>query len=195
MKLSEATELDLIALYQERGIRLEGNILKTIEPQSEAFKEYISEALLKDEDVRKKRLDITKQVQDQNRELLDKAKLLEEKSAVNDNLMDDLKNALAEASKAKEDALNDLDLMQKKSQFELIGNIVKVALWIIMGVGITTTLLYAIALFYVGDSTDTTLLGNTWSNLFGILLTNSFSIIGTIMGVKYATDERSKKDE
>lgn len=33
-------------------------------------------------------------------------------------------------------------------------------------------------------------------DLFGILLTNSFSIIGTIMGVKYATDDKSsKKDE
>ena len=36
---------------------------------------------------------------------------------------------------------------------------------------------------------DTTILGNAWSNLFGILLTNSFSIIGTIMGVKYATEK------
>ena len=36
---------------------------------------------------------------------------------------------------------------------------------------------------------DTTLLGNAWSNMFGILLTNSFSIIGTIMGVKYATEK------
>jgi len=62
-----------------------------------------------------------------------------------------------------------------------------------MGVGVTTTLLYAIALFTGG--TDTTLLGNTWSNLFGILLTNSFSIIGTIMGVKYASDSAKKEDK
>ena len=31
------------------------------------------------------------------------------------------------------------------------------------------------------------------SNLFGILLTNSFSIIGTIMGVKYASDNKEKE--
>lgn len=39
-------------------------------------------------------------------------------------------------------------------------------------------------------STNTVLLGSTWSNMFSILLTNSFSIIGTIMGVKYASEER-----
>jgi hypothetical protein len=38
---------------------------------------------------------------------------------------------------------------------------------------------------------DTTLLGNAWTNMFGILLTNSFSIIGTIMGVKYATESKN----
>lgn len=42
---------------------------------------------------------------------------------------------------------------------------------------------------------DTTLLGNTWSNMFGILLTNSFSIIGTIMGVKYASEGSGKIDK
>jgi len=107
--------------------------------------------------------------------------------------MIELKDALTQAEGAKEEALNDLDLMQKKTQFELIGNIVTVALWIIMGVGITTTALYGIALFT--GSVDTTLLGNTWSNLFGILLTNSFSIIGTIMGVKYASESSKKEDK
>jgi len=33
---------------------------------------------------------------------------------------------------------------------------------------------------------DAKIIESTWSNLFGILLTNSFSIIGTIMGVKHA---------
>ena len=34
---------------------------------------------------------------------------------------------------------------------------------------------------------DTQIIGSTWSNMFGILLTNSFSIVGTILGVKYGT--------
>jgi hypothetical protein len=41
---------------------------------------------------------------------------------------------------------------------------------------------------------DTVLLGSTWSNMFSILLTNSFSIIGTIMGVKYASEKSEKTD-
>jgi len=106
--------------------------------------------------------------------------------------MIDLKEAVEKAESAKKAAENDLDLVQKKTQFELIGNIVNVALYTIMGVGIITTALYAAALFW-GGSQDTTLLGNTWSNLFGILLTNSFSIIGTIMGVKYAAEKSEKE--
>jgi hypothetical protein len=33
-------------------------------------------------------------------------------------------------------------------------------------------------------------IGPAWSNMFGILLTNAFSIVGTIMGVKYATKDK-----
>jgi uncharacterized protein YhaN len=96
--------------------------------------------------------------------------------------------AKKEAENAKQEAINDLELMQKKTQFELIGTIVKVALWVILGVGITTTLIYVVALF---SEVDTTVIGSTWSNIIGILLTNAFSIIGTIMGVKYASKEKN----
>ena len=91
------------------------------------------------------------------------------------------------AEDAKDAALDDLEIVQKKSQFELMGTIVKVALYVIMGVGITTTLMYAIALT---SGADTQIIGSTWSNMFGILLTNAFSIVGTIMGVKYASEKK-----
>ena len=55
---------------------------------------------------------------------------------------------------------------------------------IIIGVGITTTGLYLVAIL-TGKETD--VIGSTWSNMFGMLLTSSFSIVGTIMGVKYAS--------
>ena len=184
MNLPRLIEEELISLAEDKGVMLEGNILKLIVSDQEDFQEYIIKAKENDKSNRKKRLDITKQIQKQNKELENKAK-------ENDELMLELKEALQSAEKAKEEAVNDLDFLQKRTQFELIGSIVRVALWIIMGVGITTTVLYAIALFT--HSVDTTLLGNTWSNLFGILLTNSFSIIGTIMGVKYASE--SKKEE
>jgi hypothetical protein len=93
-----------------------------------------------------------------------------------------------EAEKAKEKALEDLDLMQKRSQFELIGTIVRVALVIIIGVGIVTTIMYGLAML---SGQDTQIIGSTWSNMFGILLTNAFSIVGTIMGVKYASEKDS----
>ena len=103
-------------------------------------------------------------------------------------------SARVEAEKARQEAQNakiaaesDLDLIQKKSQFELIGTIVRVALWVILGVGVVTTGMYLIAL---STGLDTIVIGSTWSNIIGILLTNAFSIVGTIMGVKYASEKK-----
>jgi hypothetical protein len=91
-----------------------------------------------------------------------------------------------EAEAAKQNAENDLDLLQKRNQTELISTIVKVALYVIVGVGIITTGVYVFTLI-VGK--DTQVISAAWSNIFGILLTNAFSIIGTIMGIKYATNQ------
>jgi PAS domain S-box-containing protein len=98
-----------------------------------------------------------------------------------------LKNAI---ELEKDAALNDLDVMMKKSQSELIKVIVKVALSVIIGVGVITTILYWMAIVM---SKDTQIIGSTWSNMFSVLLTNAFSIVGTIMGIKYATQEGSKE--
>jgi len=100
--------------------------------------------------------------------------------------LDEAEEAKAVAEKAKAAAENDLDLLQKKSQFELIGSIVKVSLIVILSVGVVTTGMYIIAMF---TDKDTQIISSTWSNMFGILLTNAFSIIGTIMGVKYASEK------
>jgi hypothetical protein len=195
MKLTKETEQGFINLLEERGVQLEGNIVKLLEPQSDSFKEYIENAIKADKEARRQRLKITRQVQQQNKDLENKTILLEEKAAENESLMQEIKQALVKAEEAQKHALEDLDLLQRKTQFELIGNIVKVALWVIMAVGITTTILYIVALFAKGSGPDTTLIGNTWSNLLGILLTNSFSIIGTIMGVKYASESGSDKQK
>ena len=87
-------------------------------------------------------------------------------------------------------ALNDLDVMIKKSQSELIKVIVKCALAVIIGVGIVTTILYWVAIV---TNKETQIIGSTWSNMFSVLLTNAFSIVGTIMGIKYATQENNNK--
>ncbi len=181
MEISQQTRDLLLKLSKEKKVYLEGNLLKVLKAKKEdtEFAEYLGFCKERDKEARKKRLEVTKQVQSQNKEL-------EAAAEENESLLIDLQNAVKEAEQLRDEAVEDLDLLQKRTQFELIGLIVKVALVIIIGVGVTTTLMYTIALL---ANKDTTILGNAWSNLFGILLTNSFSIIGTIMGVKYATEK------
>ena len=89
----------------------------------------------------------------------------------------------------KNAALNDLDVIIKKGQSELIKVIVKCALAVIIGVGVVTTMLYWMAMV---TGKETQIIGSTWSNMFSVLLTNAFSIVGTIMGIKYATQDNDK---
>jgi hypothetical protein len=109
------------------------------------------------------------------------------------NLQAELENSnkLKEAIEIEKDAaLNDLDASIKKSQNELIKVIVKSALFVIMSVGFITTLMYSFAIL---SNKDTQIIGSTWSNMFSVLLTNAFSIVGTIMGIKYATSDNQPK--
>ena len=192
MVVGKVTRDGLLELSKKK-IYLEGNILKILQAEDGdvEFQNYLKECIVRDTTSRKKRLEVTKQVQQQNKEL----EIAANKAA---SLMEELKVALDEsevlrnqAEQAKDKALDDLDIMQKKTQFELIGTIVKVALFVIIGVGVITSIMYGIALM-VGQ--DTQIIGSTWSNMFGILLTNAFSIVGTIMGVKYATDNGGTKE-
>ncbi len=196
MKVDKSIRNWLLDVQKAKKITLEGNILKLLEADEndEAFLKYIKDALEKDKESRRRRLDITKQVQEQNKNLLasqeENERMNEElKAALNIAEEEKIKAeaAKAEAVIAKDAALNDLDIAQKRSQFELIGTIVRVALYVIIGVGFTTTAMYVVALV---TKSDTQIIGSTWSNMFGILLTNAFSIVGTIMGVKYASEKK-----
>ncbi len=198
MELTKTDRDLLLKLSKEKKIFLEGNIVKVIKAAEgdKEFKDYLEECRKRDTTARRKRLQVTKQVQEQNKEL-------ESANDENVKLMEELKDSLDETSKlkdaaeqarevaeqAKDEALEDLEVMQKKTQFELISIIVRLALAVIVGVGVTTSALYAFVL-YMGY--DSKIIESTWSNLFGILLTNSFSIVGTIMGVKYATENKDK---
>lgn len=225
MKFNKEIKKQLIDLYKEKNISLEGNIIKVIEGDDPEFAQYLKDAGEKDKEARRKRLEITKKIQTQNSDLLqldaenkrimdelsetlknveesknqieeqntELIKWREENERINEELLQEMKKseeARIAAEKAKENAENDLDLLQKKTQFELIGTIVKVALFVILGVGVITTALYMVAMF---TGKDTQIIGSTWSNMFGILLTNAFSIIGTIMGVKYASESRGEE--
>jgi len=223
IKLDKNTKSQLIDLYKTKRIGLEGNILKVIDSEGdEEFASYVKDSIDRDNDSRRKRLDITKQVQSQNIDLVkwkeENVKIqleLKESLEKTENSMremeflkeeaefarleaermkEEAENARHEAESARHEAENakkvaegDLELIQKKTQFELIGTIVKVALWVILGVGGVTTVMYLVAL---STGLDTTVIGSTWSNIIGILLTNAFSIVGTIMGVKYASEKK-----
>lgn len=192
MKVDKIVRDCLLEIQKKKRVTLEGNILKLIEAEEgdEEFKSYLQVSLDKDKDSRRKRLEVTKQVQERNKELLASE---EENIRVNEELktaLQEAEDAKMEALAAKDIALSDLDIIQKKSQTELISTIVKVALLVILSVGAITTVMYAIAMM---TGKDTQIIGSTWSNMFGILLTNAFSIVGTIMGVKYAS-EKDKKE-
>jgi Fe2+ transport system protein B len=224
MKIQKSTRDILLEIAKHKRVYVEGNFLKLIEPEEgdEEFEEYLELCKEKDSTSRRKRLEVTKQVQKQNSELeraqkenkrvnrqLEKAlneaiysaeqskKSKEEAETAKEELevalqlaeqsKEEAHKLKAEAEHAKEVAETDLSLLQKKTQTELMGNIVRVALWVIMGVGLLTTALYV---FVMVRGLDAKIIESTWSNLFGILLTNSFSIIGTIMGVKHATKDK-----
>jgi Fe2+ transport system protein B len=201
IKFSANTKKQLLDLYKAKNIKT---------------------CIDKDKESRKKRLDITKQIQNKNTELenlnTENTRILEELQITLDNvenskqqiecqnnellvwkeeneriqneLQEEMKrteSARQEAEDAKANALTDLDLLQKKTQTELMGNIVKVALGVIVFVAVITTSMYVFSIV-MGKEVNT--IGPAWSNMFGILLTNAFSIVGTIMGVKYATKDK-----
>jgi hypothetical protein len=222
ISFNKQTKQQLILLCKTRNICLEGNIIRVVDYSGDTeFEQYINTCLEKDKEMRKKRLDITKQIQSKNNELIE---LNKENERIMQELRDSLKSveeskiqyevqnielttwkqesekislelqqemlkseqARVDAENAKKMAESDLDVLQKRTQTQLIERIVKVSLGVIITVGLITTIMYGIALF---TEKDTQIIGSTWANMFGILLTNAFSIIGTIMGVKYASKE------
>ena len=70
IKIDKATKQALLDLYKSKKIALEGNILKVIEADDEdiEFSDYLANSIEKDKSSRKRRLDITKQVQNQNKD-------------------------------------------------------------------------------------------------------------------------------
>ena len=176
MKIQKSTRDILLEIAKHKRVYVEGNFLKLIEPEEgdEEFEEYLKLCKEKDSTSRRKRLEITKQVQKQNSELesaqkenkrvnrqlekalnesIDSAEQSKKSKEEAETAKEELEVALqlaeqskeeahklkSEAEHAKEVAETDLSLLQKKTQTELMGNIVRVALWVIMGVGFGTT--------------------------------------------------------
>ena len=187
MKVNQLDRDTLLALAKKK-IYLEGNVLKLLSPPPEDKELTAYIKLCKDKDTasRRKRMEIAKEVQQQNKDLTLAAEENEQLTQDLKIALEEAENAKVEAEKLRDNAMEDLELLQQKTQFELVGTIVRIALAIIVGVGVLTTVMYGLAII---TDQDTQIIGSTWSNMFGILLTNAFSIVGTIMGVKYATEK------
>ena len=170
-------------LEMTKKIQKQNEDLKSLNTENQQILEELQTTLKEVEDSK-----MTFEVQ--NRELnewkQDNLRLTEELK----NEMVKSEQARIDAERAKENAINDLDILQKRNQTELISTIVRVALWVIMGVGVVTTGVYVLTLFL---GKDTQIISAAWSNIFGILLTNAFSIVGTIMGIKYATENNNQQ--
>ena len=83
IKFTPEIQKELITLSETKNLFLEGNIVKVINSDGDDdFKEYLKTCGERDTANRKKRLDITKQIQTQNKELSDlnveNQKILEE---------------------------------------------------------------------------------------------------------------------
>ena len=167
-------------LDMTKKIQKQNQELSNLNNENERILEELQETL---KDVEDSKLTFEVQNKELNEWKEDNLRLTEELK----NEMAKSEQARIDAEKAKDMAENDLDLLQKRTQNELISTIVRVALWIIMGVGFVTTGVYVFTLLM---GKDTQVISATWSNIFGILLTNAFSIVGTIMGIKYATEKK-----
>lgn len=163
-----------------KKIQVQNNELSNLNVENQKMMEDLQLTLKEAEEQKE-------QIEKQNGELMD---WRVENEKIQQELQKEMiksEQARIQSEMAKTNALNDLDILQKKNQTELISNIVKVALYIIIGVGIVTTGVYVFTLIM---GKDTQVISATWSNIFGILLTNAFSIVGTIMGIKYATENK-----
>jgi hypothetical protein len=163
-----------------KKIQLQNNELSDLNEQNQKMMEDLQSTLKEAEEQKVK-------IETQNGELID---WREENEKIQQELQKEMiksETARIRAEEAKTNAINDLDILQKKNQTELISTIVRVALYIIVGVGIVTTGVYVFTLVM---GKDTQVISAAWSNIFGILLTNAFSIVGTIMGIKYATENK-----
>ena len=163
-----------------KKVQAQNNELSSLNDDNQKMMEDLQSTLKEAEEQKVK-------IEAQNEELIE---WREENEKIQQELQKEMSNserARIEAEAAKTNALNDLDILQKRNQTELISTIVRVALYIIVGVGIVTTGVYVFTLVM---GKDTQVISAEWSNIFGILLTNAFSIVGTIMGIKYATENK-----
>ena len=97
IEVTKHTRDVLLGVAKKKRIYIEGNFLKILQaPKGDnEFEEYLKLCKEKDSESRRKRLKVTKQVQQQNKELVNKQK-------ENDELMEELQIALEESNQLRE---------------------------------------------------------------------------------------------
>ena len=100
MKIQKSTRDILLEIAKHKRVYVEGNFLKLIEPEEgdEEFEEYLKLCKEKDSTSRRKRLEVTKQVQKQNSEL---ERAQKENKRVNRQLEKALNEAIDSAEQSK----------------------------------------------------------------------------------------------
>ena len=95
INFSKQVRQQLINLCETKNICLEGNIIRVIDYSGDTqFEEYIKTCLEKDKEHRRKRLDITKQIQFKNEELVSL-------NLENQRILDELKLSLSSVEDTK----------------------------------------------------------------------------------------------
>ena len=129
MKLNKETRKQLLEVFKEKRISLEGNILKIIDADGDQeFQDYINQSIEKDKENRRKRLDITRQVQTQNNELV---KWKEENEKIQEELRLSLtqsEQAMIEAQRLKDHAKQQAEQQLLKAQGRIEKEVVDAAL-------------------------------------------------------------------
>jgi len=110
LSLPEQVKNALIEIARSTRVYLAGNILKLIDPGDHSdFRRYHEEAVLQDKNTRQRRLVITKQIQQQNRELIFQ-------NEQNELLNQELKVAFAEQQKSKEQLIATVEKIEKQNK-------------------------------------------------------------------------------
>ena len=99
IKFCKETRDALLELKKTKRVNIEGNILKLIDASEDPeMEKYVKESIKNQKDLQRKRLDITKQVQEQNKELTETKLEIE-------RINEELKEALVSSEKSKTDCI------------------------------------------------------------------------------------------
>lgn len=174
--------VDILLKISKDGIYLEGALLKVLTKENKLsdddWIEYLKIANDRDENKSKERVELTHEALNQKTELerahkkiKQQYKLLkEEKEKVEDNVCT---------------LENDLKILREKNQLRILNHVVNICLRIIIGIGFSCSIILVVMLLF-GKQSD--LIESTWSQSILLMLSNAFSIIATIQGVKSLKD-------